>query len=94
MRWTKGWAPLVAFLALSATLLAACSRSDGAGEQRATAATRNLDSSGAAGPSGASERRAAEDQPPDSRTDERRRQDSVLRTPGQRQRKKLGSDST
>jgi hypothetical protein len=93
MRSTTAWAPSVVLLTLSAALLTACGERGGDGEQRADAAALELDSSEAAGPVRAREQRAGEHQP-DTRTDERRRQDSVLRTPGDRHRKKLGSDST
>lgn len=88
------WAPSVMLLTLSAALLAACGERGGAGERRANAAALELDSTEVAGQVGEREQRAGEHQPPDTRTDERRRQDSVLRTPGDRQRRKLGSDST
>ncbi len=94
MRSTTAWAPSIVLLTFLAASLAACGESGGAGEQRANAATLELDSSEAAGSIRARDQQAGEDQPPDTRSDDRRRQDSVLRTPGDRHRKKLGSDST
>jgi len=94
MRSTTAWAPSIVLLTLSAALLAACGESAGAGEQRTNAAALELDSSEAVAPTGAREQQTEGDKSPDTRSDERRRQDSVLRTRGDRHRKKLGSDST
>jgi hypothetical protein len=93
MRSTTAWAPSIVLLTFLAASLAACGESGGAREQRANAAALELDSS-EAGSIRAREQQTGDDQPPDTRSDERRRQDSVLRTPGDRHRKKLGSDST
>ena len=94
MRSTTAWAPSLVLLTFSAALLAACGESSGAGEHRANAAALELDSSEAAGSIRTREQQTGDDQAPDTRSDERRRQDSVLRTPGDRRRKKPGSDST
>jgi hypothetical protein len=93
MRSTTAWALSVVLLILSAALLTACGERGGAGEPRANAAALE-DSSEADGPVRAREQGAEPQPPPDTRSDERRRQDSVLRTPRDRQRRKLGSDST
>ena len=95
MRSTTAWAWSILLPTFSAALLAACGERGGAGgEQRTNAAALELDSSNATGRIRAREQQTGDDQPPDTRSDERRRQDSVLRTPGGRHRKKLGSDST
>ena len=90
MRSTPARAPFALILAVSATLLA-CGHGGGAGQQRATAAAREVPSETGAR-SGAPERRASED-PFGSRSDERKRQDSVLRASGHRHRQKPASDS-
>jgi len=78
-------------LAISAALLMACASDSGGGDRRATAGAPGPGQvearSGAAGPP------AAEPVPFAPRSQERRRQDSVLRS-GSRHRQKVPSDTT
>ena len=77
-------------LAFSAGLLMACGSGSGGGERRATA---GRDPSHAEASSGTAGQPGAEAVPFGPRSEERRRQDSVLRT-GSRHRQKVPSDTT
>lgn len=91
---TTGRARSALMLILWVALLAACGPGRSADGQGATADAREPGRSEGGGQAAASEQDPPQRGLPVSRSDERRRQDSVLRAPGDRQRRKSGSDST
>jgi hypothetical protein len=84
---------LTTMLAFSAGLLMACGPRGGGGGGERTATAGARDPGQAEARSGAPGR-AAETMPFGARSEERRRQDSVLRMSGSRQRQKVRPDST
>jgi len=90
---TTGRARLAPMLVLWVAMLAACGPGRGADGQGATADAREPGRSEAGGQAAASEQGPPQRGLPVSQSDERRRQDSVLRAPADRQRRKPGSDS-